>query len=101
MTFRTYSGDRTEAGDYGKLHDFLVESGNTEYTYARIALVEPVCTIPECRRMGLAREAVFEGLRRVRAMGAKIAVVGSDQPFYYALGFVPHSNGTVWKPAEQ
>ena len=35
MTFRTYSGDRTEAGDYGKLHDFLVESGNTEYTYAR------------------------------------------------------------------
>ena len=35
MTFRTYSGDRTEAGDYGKLHDLLVESGNTEYTYAR------------------------------------------------------------------
>ena len=68
---------------------------------SRIALVEPVCTIPEYRRMGLAREAVFEGLRRVRAMGAKIAVVGSDQPFYYALGFVPHSTGTVWKPAEQ
>lgn len=68
---------------------------------SRIALVEPVCTIPECRRMGLAREAVFEGLRRVRAMGAKIAVVGSDQPFYYALGFVPYSTGTVWKPAEQ
>lgn len=68
---------------------------------SRIALVEPVCTIPECRRMGLAREAVFEGLRRVRTMGAKIAVVGSDQPFYYALGFVPHSTGTVWKPAEQ
>ena len=35
MTFRTYIGSRMETGDYQKLHDFLVETKNTEYTYAR------------------------------------------------------------------
>ena len=35
MKFRTYKGDRTESGDYRKIHDFLVESENEEYTYAR------------------------------------------------------------------
>ena len=67
---------------------------------ARLALVEPVCVIPEERRRGLGREAVYEGLRRVKALGAEIAVVGSSQQFYYALGFTPSLTGTVWKPGK-
>lgn len=51
--------------------------------------------------MGLGREAVYEGLRRVKAMGAKAAVVGSSQQFYYSLGFVPYSTGTVPRPASK
>ena len=35
MTFRTYIGNRMATGDYQRLHDFLVETKNTEYTYAR------------------------------------------------------------------
>lgn len=82
-----------EAGNY-VAHVGMWYDKNSE-----IALVEPVCTIPECRKMGLGKEAIYEGLRRVKEMGAKIAVVGSSQQFYYSLGFIPYSTGTVWKPA--
>lgn len=60
------------------------------------ALVEPVCTDPDHRRRGLGRAAVLEAARRCRDLGAKVAYVGSDQPFYYAIGFAPHSSGTWW-----
>ena len=83
-----------EAGNY-VAHAGIWYDKNSE-----IALVEPVCTIPECRKMGFGIEAIFEGLRRVKEMGAKIAVVGSSQQFYYAIGFIPYSTGTVWKPAD-
>lgn len=82
-----------EAGNY-VAHVGMWYDKNSE-----IALVEPVCTIPECRKMGLGKEAIYEGLRRVKEMGAKIAVVGSSQQFYYSLGFIPYSTGTLWKPA--
>lgn len=51
------------------------------------AYVEPVCTVPRHRRMGLGRAAVLEGLRRCRDLGALCARVISDQGFYHALGF--------------
>ena len=35
IKLRNYEGSRLETSDYKKLHDFLVESKNTEYTYAR------------------------------------------------------------------
>jgi hypothetical protein len=53
----------------------------------RIALVEPVATDRAYRRLGLGRAAVLEGVRRCGALGATVAYVGSDQPFYQALGF--------------
>lgn len=64
---------------------------------AEFALVEPVCTVPRMRGQGFGAAALTEGLRRVKALGAKYAVVGADQPFYYALGFVPCASGTIWK----
>lgn len=51
------------------------------------AYVEPVCTVPRYRRMGLGKAAVVEGLRRCRDLGAPCARVISDQEFYLALGF--------------
>lgn len=35
MTFRTYEGNTLEPGDYQRLHDFLIETKSTEYTYGR------------------------------------------------------------------
>ena len=35
ITFRNYEGSLAETKDYQKLHNFLVESKNTEYTYGR------------------------------------------------------------------
>lgn len=53
----------------------------------RFGYVEPVATDPAYRRMGLGKAAVLEGIRRCGALGATHAYVGSDQPFYLALGF--------------
>lgn len=53
----------------------------------RIAYVEPVATDPDFRRLGLGTAAVLEGIRRCGQLGATVAYVGSDQPFYLAMGF--------------
>lgn len=63
----------------------------------RYALVEPVATDPAYRRMGLGRAAVLEGVKRCAELGAKQALVGSSQQFYYSIGFYPHSTGTFWE----
>lgn len=65
---------------------------------SKIAVVEPVCTVPSYRKRGLGKAVLYEGLRRVKALGAEYAVVGSGAQFYYSLGFVPYSTGTIWKP---
>lgn len=61
------------------------------------ALVEPVCTDPDHRRLGLGRAVVLEAARRCGLRGAKVAYVGSDQPLYYAIGFTPDTCGTWWE----
>lgn len=60
------------------------------------ALVEPVCTDPEHRLRGCGQAAVLEALRRCAARGATTAYVGSNQLFYYAMGFAPDETGTWW-----
>ena len=61
------------------------------------ALVEPVATDPDYRKMGLGKAAVLEGVRRVGLLGAKLAFVGSSQQFYYNIGFRPFATSTNWK----
>ena len=64
----------------------------TDYAY-----VEPVCTIPKYRGMGLGKAVVLEALQRCKALGASQAFVISDQEFYRKLGFVPHSQYIFFK----
>ncbi len=66
------------------------------------AVVEPVATDPDYRRMGLGKAAVLEGIKRVGKLGAKTALVGSSQQFYYSIGFRPFATSTIWekKPKE-
>ena len=65
---------------------------NTEY-----ALVEPVATDPEYRKLGLGKAAVLEAIGRCGRLGAKQAYVGSSQQFYYQIGFHPLPASTFWE----
>lgn len=61
----------------------LWHSPETDYAY-----VEPVCTIPEFRNMGISKALLTEAFSRVNKLGAKKAIVISDMDFYKKLGFV-------------
>ena len=56
-----------------------------------ICYVEPVVTIPEFRGRGIGKAAVYESINRCIGMGAKKALVISNQQFYYRIGFVKYS----------
>ena len=62
-----------------------------------LAYVEPVATDPDYRRMQLGSAVVLEGVRRCGAMGARVACVGSDMPFYLSLGFRLVYNRSAWQ----
>ena len=53
----------------------------------RLGYVEPVATDPDYRRRGLGRACVLEGIRRCARLGATVAYVGTDKPFYLSFGF--------------
>ncbi len=61
------------------------------------ALVEPVATDPDYRKMGLGRAAVLEAVIRCGKLGASQAFVGSNQQFYYSIGFDPIHVETWWE----
>jgi len=67
--------------------DFVSFCGMFYQPEGRYSYVEPVATDPDYRRMGLGKAAVLEGIRRCVGLGALEAFVGSNQPFYLALGF--------------
>lgn len=58
----------------------------------RLAYMEPLCTVPEYRRRGLAAAALSEHARRMKALGAD-CMTGGDHPFYAQIGYQP---GVIW-----
>ncbi len=78
-------------GDYVSYCGTWYQEGTT------VALVEPVATDPHYRKMGLGRASVLEALKCCKRAGAKYAIVGSGQNFYYRLGFYPLATYTWWK----
>ncbi len=76
--------------------DYVAYAGMWVVPDNRVAYVEPVATDPDYRRMGLGTVAVMETLRRAAAEGADVAWVGSDQPFYLAMGFEKRFNCELW-----
>ncbi|KAB8139990.1 GNAT family N-acetyltransferase [Chloroflexia bacterium SDU3-3] len=71
----------------------------------RWGALEPLGTDPQHRRLGLARSLIGEGMRRmVQLAGARGERldgmwVGSDQPFYLAVGFAVQNRWSVWQKA--
>ncbi|GLC31833.1 GNAT family N-acetyltransferase [Clostridium omnivorum] len=64
---------------------------------AGYAVIEPVATDPDYRKMGLGKAVVLEGIKRVGELGAKTAIVGSSQQFYYSIGLRPFKTSTIWR----
>lgn len=80
--------------------DFVSICGMFYQPQRRYGYVEPVATDPDYRRMGLGKAAVLEGIRRCAELGAVDAFVGSNQPFYLALGFEVIFTSQCWvKPS--
>jgi len=59
--------------------------------------VEPVVTDPTYQKKGLGKAVVLEAIRRCGELGAKQALVGSSQQFYYNIGFYPVRTAVVWE----
>lgn len=78
-------------GNYASFCGMWYEPGT------RCCYVEPVATDPAYRRMGCGRAAVLEGIKRCANRGAREAYVGSDQTFYYNIGFRPLPAYTFWE----
>ncbi len=76
--------------------DFVAFCGMFYEANARFGYVEPVATDPDYRRMGLGKAAVLEGIRRCGELGARVAYVGSTQPFYLSIGFKLVYNTECW-----
>jgi GNAT superfamily N-acetyltransferase len=67
----------------------------------RFGYVEPVATDPDYRRRGLARAAVMEAIRRCGRLGATVAYVATDMPFYLSLGFRKLFTKNCWARDEK
>ena len=76
---------------------FVAYSGTWYEPVNRYAYVEPVATDPDYRRLGLGRAAVLEGIRRCGKLGASVAYVGSDLPFYLSFGFEVLYTAQCWR----
>lgn len=76
--------------------DFVSYSGMWYDPVNRFGYVEPVATDPDYRRMGLGKAAVLGSIRRCAEQGATVAYVGSDQPFYLAIGFKKLFTQNCW-----
>ncbi len=63
----------------------------------RFGYVEPVATDPDYRRRGLGRACVLEGIRRCGELGATVAYVGTDKPFYLSFGFKKLFTLNCWR----
>jgi len=94
-----------KAPDYRKEQDLYVVAPDGEFVSFcilwwdernRIGILEPVGTVPEHRRKGLARAVVHEAVQRAAALGAEKVVVGAGLDFYLAIGFEKKSANHAW-----
>ena len=86
-------------------YDVAIENDRGEYVcFAgmwwtpenHLAYMEPLCTVPQYRRRGLAAAALSELCRRMKPLGAA-HMTGGANPFYEKLGFDPCVGWTFWE----
>ncbi len=64
-----------------------------------LAYMEPLCTVPQYRRKGLAAAALSELYRRMKPLGAT-HMTGGGNPFYEKIGSEPCIGWTFWEKPE-
>ena len=62
----------------------------------KLAYMEPLCTIPEYRRRGLASSALSELYRKMKTLGAT-HMTGGFHEFYGTIGYKPAVKWTYWQ----
>jgi GNAT superfamily N-acetyltransferase len=77
-------------GDYACALGMWLDEQN-HYAY-----LEPLATVPEYRRMGLATIALTEAMKKTKALGAQYCF-GGVPDFYNAIGFDMVCNRELWK----
>jgi len=63
----------------------------------KTALIEPVATVPEHRRKGLARACIYKAIQAAYKDGAKDIFVGSNRKIYQDMGFEPYMKAIRFK----
>lgn len=77
-------------GDYACFAGMWFDEKN-KYAY-----LEPLATVPQYRRMGLAAIALIEGMKKTKALGAAYCFGGAPD-FYTGMGFETICNRQAWK----
>lgn len=77
--------------------DYVAHCGMWYEEGEKTAYIEPVCTVPEYRNKGLAKIAIYESMKRCSKLGAKRAIVISNQEFYYKIGFKVSTTYFFWE----
>ncbi len=62
----------------------------------KLAYMEPLCTVPKYRGLGLASAALSELYRRMKPLGAT-HMTGGGNPFYEKIGYKPAKTWTFWR----
>ena len=72
--------------------EYICFSGMWYVEENKLAYMEPLCTVPECRGKGLAAAALSEHCRRLKPLGAEMMTGGSNE-FYKKIGY---EDGILW-----
>jgi len=62
----------------------------------KVGILEPVGTILKYRRKGLGKAIIYEGINRIKELGATKVHVGSNQDFYKDIGFQVECRTEIW-----
>ena len=76
--------------------DYVCFSGMWWVKENRLAYMEPLCTVPECRKMGLAAAALSRHCEQLRPLGARI-MTGGGSDFYRKVGYTHQIWHEFWK----
>ena len=94
------------APDYRREHDLVIVAPDGTYAaccivwfneVSRVGHLEPLSTHPDYRRMGLGKQILDEGMRRLKALGATYMPMDDGfDPFYLAIGFKAEQTRRPW-----
>jgi len=76
--------------------DYACALGMWYDEHNKYAYLEPLATVPEYRRMGLATVALTEAMKKTKPLGAEYCFGGSRE-FYDTIGFEAVCDWELWR----